>query len=40
MHKMAHPEGEMATAKAAKGKNIAFCLSTLSTCNQKEVADA
>lgn len=40
MHKMAHPDGEMATARAAHKQNIAFTLSTLSTCNHKEVAEA
>lgn len=33
MHKLADPEGEAATAKACKAKNVAFCLSTLSNCN-------
>ena len=39
MHKLAHPEGEAASGKACSEQNVAFCLSIISTCNQKEVVE-
>jgi 4-hydroxymandelate oxidase len=35
-----HPEGEVATAKAASDAQLLFMLSTLSTCSLEEVAEA
>jgi (S)-2-hydroxy-acid oxidase len=40
MQKMAHPDGEIATAKAASKENIVYILSTLSTSSIEEVASA
>jgi len=37
MHKLAHPEGELATARAARDHGIIQVLSTLSTCAVEEV---
>lgn len=37
-HRMVHPEGELATAKAAKAAGSAICLSTLSSTPLEEVA--
>ena len=39
LQKLAHPEGEVATATAARSANIPFCLATRSTCTIEEVAD-
>jgi len=39
-HRMAHPEGEMATARAAAAAGVIMILSTLSTCSIEEVAEA
>ncbi|KAL5731739.1 (S)-2-hydroxy-acid oxidase [Ranunculus cassubicifolius] len=38
MHKMAHPQGELATARAASAANTAMGLSTLATSSVEEVA--
>ncbi|XP_074651429.1 2-Hydroxyacid oxidase 1-like [Tubulanus polymorphus] len=38
MQRMAHPDGEIATAKAAAGMNIVFTLSTIATSSIEEVA--
>src|SRR2546430_8024895 len=38
--KMAHPEGELAAAKAATSAGVIYCLSTLSTTSMEAVAAA
>lgn len=38
--KLAHPEGEVATARAAADAGVLMCLSTLSSCSMEEVAAA
>ena len=40
LHRMAHPEGEAATYRAASDAGVAFCLSTLSSISIEEVAAA
>ncbi|KAK8514210.1 hypothetical protein V6N13_063114 [Hibiscus sabdariffa] len=40
MHKLAHPEGEVATAKAAAACNTIMILSYMSTCTVEEVASS
>ncbi|XP_076913726.1 peroxisomal (S)-2-hydroxyacid oxidase GLO4-like [Bidens hawaiensis] len=40
MHKLAHPEGEIATAKAAAACNVIMGLSFMSTCTIEEVASS
>jgi (S)-2-hydroxy-acid oxidase len=40
MQKMADPEGEVASARAAQAKGAVFVLSTVSTCSIEEVAEA
>ncbi len=40
IHRMAHPEGELASYLAASGAGIAFSLSTLSSASIEEVAGA
>ncbi len=40
LHKMAHPEGEVATVRGASAAGAAFVLSSLSTCDLEEVAAA
>ncbi|KAK7277035.1 hypothetical protein RIF29_18184 [Crotalaria pallida] len=40
MHKLAHPEGEVATAKAAAACNTIMVLSFMSTCTVEEVASS
>lgn len=40
MQRMAHPEGECATAKAAEGAGVIFTLSTIATSSIEEVAAA
>uniref|UniRef100_A0A5B7AE10 (S)-2-hydroxy-acid oxidase n=1 Tax=Davidia involucrata TaxID=16924 RepID=A0A5B7AE10_DAVIN len=40
MHKLAHPEGEVATAKAAAACNTIMALSFSSTCTVEEVASS
>jgi len=40
MHKMAHPDGEIATAKAAKEMGTIYTLSSLSTTSVEDVAKA
>lgn len=40
MQRMAYPDGEVATAMAAKNENIVFILSTLSTSSIEEIAKA
>jgi isopentenyl diphosphate isomerase/L-lactate dehydrogenase-like FMN-dependent dehydrogenase len=39
-HRLAHPDGELATARAADAAGTIMCLSTLATASQAEVADA
>lgn len=38
MHRMAHPDGEVATAKAAAAAGIPFVFSTMATASLAEVA--
>ncbi|KAJ5931051.1 hypothetical protein N7466_006544 [Penicillium verhagenii] len=38
MHKLAHPEGEVATSRAAAEKGIGMILSSYSTCSMEDVA--
>ncbi len=40
LHKLAHPEGEVATARGAAAAGAAFVLSSLATCDLEEVAAA
>ena len=40
MQRMAHPEGECASARAAQEKGAIFILSTISTSSIEEVAEA
>src|SRR6476646_1318664 len=40
MQRMAHPDGEMATARAAAAAGTVMVLSTLSTCSIEDVAAA
>ncbi|XWS12184.1 hypothetical protein CRYUN_Cryun37aG0068100 [Craigia yunnanensis] len=40
MHKLAHPEGEVATARAAAACNTIMILSYMSTCTLEEVASS
>lgn len=40
MQKLAHPDGEIGTARAAGQAGSIFILSTLSTCSIEEVAEA
>ncbi|KAA8540339.1 hypothetical protein F0562_024742 [Nyssa sinensis] len=40
LHKLAHPEGEVATAKAAAACNTIMALSFMSTCTVEEVASS
>lgn len=40
MHKAAHPEGEVATAKASAASDIIMVLSFMSTCTLEEVASS
>uniref|UniRef100_A0A182MUV4 FMN hydroxy acid dehydrogenase domain-containing protein n=1 Tax=Anopheles culicifacies TaxID=139723 RepID=A0A182MUV4_9DIPT len=40
MQRMAHPEGEVANAKAAANRQVLFTLSTISTSSIEEVANA
>ncbi|XP_059455957.1 peroxisomal (S)-2-hydroxyacid oxidase GLO4-like [Corylus avellana] len=40
MHKLAHPEGEVATARAAAACNTIMLLSFISTCTVEEVASS
>ena len=37
MHKLAHPEGEIATSRAAANMGIGMCLSSYSTSSLEEV---
>jgi 4-hydroxymandelate oxidase len=37
-HRMAHPEGEMATARAAKASGIGMVASSIATCSLEEIA--
>ena len=39
-HRLAHPDGELATARAADAAGTIMCLSTLATASQAEVAEA
>ncbi|XP_056162849.1 peroxisomal (S)-2-hydroxyacid oxidase GLO4-like [Syzygium oleosum] len=39
-HKLAHPEGEVATARAAAACNVIMILSYMSTCTVEEVASS
>ncbi|XP_050285208.1 peroxisomal (S)-2-hydroxyacid oxidase GLO4-like isoform X7 [Quercus robur] len=40
MHKLAHPEGEIATARAAAASNTIMVLSSVSSCTIEEVASS
>nr|POF10943.1 peroxisomal (s)-2-hydroxy-acid oxidase glo4 [Quercus suber] len=40
MHKLAHPEGEIATARAAAASNTIMVLSSMSSCTIEEVASS
>lgn len=40
MQRMAHPEGELATARAAARTGTLMCLSTLATTSMEDVAAA
>ncbi|KAJ4950459.1 hypothetical protein NE237_027291 [Protea cynaroides] len=40
MHKLAHPEGELATARAVAACNTIMVLSSMSTCTMEEVASS
>jgi 4-hydroxymandelate oxidase len=40
MQKMAHPDGEVATARAAAEVGTVMCASTLSNCSMEEIAEA
>ncbi len=40
MQRMAHPEGECATARAAQEAGTVFILSTIATSSIEEVAEA
>jgi len=40
VHRLAHPEGEEATARGAAAANAIFCLSSLATASPPEVAAA
>ncbi|XP_062551665.1 uncharacterized protein LOC134216914 [Armigeres subalbatus] len=40
MQRMAHPDGELATARAAASRGVAFTLSTLATSSMEQVAAA
>lgn len=40
VHGLAHPTGEVATARAAAAAGVPFTLSTMSTCSIEEVAEA
>ncbi|XP_020645244.3 2-Hydroxyacid oxidase 2 isoform X2 [Pogona vitticeps] len=40
MHKLACPDGEQSTARAAKAMNICYIASTYSTCSMEEIAAA
>ena len=40
MHRLAHPDGELASARAAASRGAGYCLSTLSTTPLEEVAAA
>jgi 4-hydroxymandelate oxidase len=40
MHKLAHPDGELAVARAAGRAGIAMAASTMSTCSLEEIAAA
>ena len=37
---MAHPDGELASARAAQAAGTVFIMSTISTCSIEEVAEA
>ncbi|KAL3825085.1 hypothetical protein ACJIZ3_021114 [Penstemon smallii] len=40
MHKLAHPQGEIATARASAASNVIMALSFMSTCTVEEVASS
>ena len=40
LQRLAHPEGELATARAAARTGTIFCLSTMSSCSIEDVAQA
>jgi len=40
MQRMAHPDGELASARAAEAAGTVFIMSTISTCSIEEVAEA
>lgn len=37
-HRLAHVDGELATARAAAATNTLYCLSTMSTCSIEDVS--
>jgi (S)-2-hydroxy-acid oxidase len=39
LHKMAHPDGELATARAVSASNTVMILSSSATCNMEEIAE-
>lgn len=39
-HKIAHPDGEQGTARAAERAGVVYIQSTVSTCSMEEVAEA
>ncbi|KAI0217588.1 Hydroxyacid oxidase 1 [Lamellibrachia satsuma] len=39
MHRMAHPDGEVATAQGARAMGVAFTLSTIATSSIEEIAE-
>ena len=40
MHRLYHPDGELATARAAAAEDTVFCTSTMTTYSHNEIADA
>jgi isopentenyl diphosphate isomerase/L-lactate dehydrogenase-like FMN-dependent dehydrogenase len=40
VHRLAHPEAEVATARAAARANVVYCASTMSSCSLEEIAVA
>jgi (S)-2-hydroxy-acid oxidase len=39
MHKLAHPDGELATSRAAASMGVAMCLSSYSTTSLEDVKE-
>jgi 4-hydroxymandelate oxidase len=40
LNRLAHPEGEVAAARAAAAANVIFCISTLASCSLEDVGEA